>query len=284
MCVIEKFIPKTLNTLSIEEKKDAINELITNLCKKLKIEPIDVVFSNLKNDDGELTIGKFIHHPLCIIINESFINNEKEISYLKKKNIDYDVAVSYYLVHAIAHECYHYFQFNLEKKLIDNIELTDKEKESAYLYFICLYDNLFSSFNIKNEFYDQCDISDEDIYLYSPIELSANSFANEIVSNLGKVDEKENFKQYDNDNLITYFSLTYRNIQNGGNLIQKSINHSLINAINFLNHKNKTSGLSTKYLGIDVEELETYVNKSIKKWKDTEKKQIEFYNTFIKKR
>ena len=120
MSVIKKFIPENYKNLSSDEREQAITEFITDLCKKLKIEPLKVVFTNLTDENGLEYGGKFIHNPTCIAINEKFIETDNEIPFIRDQGMDYDVGIPYFLVHAMAHECYHYYQFCLEKKLIDD--------------------------------------------------------------------------------------------------------------------------------------------------------------------
>lgn len=283
MDILKMFLPNYYSGMNQEDKQLYITFLVNDLCEKLKIDNIPVVFENLTNDQGLTIGGKFIYNPLCIVINEKFINGE-EIEYLKQTGIDYNVAVPYFLVTTIAHECYHYFQFTLEKRLITGEELKRDLKKSAYLYFVCLHDKLFSSFNKKLGIDSLSKISDEDIYLYSPAELNANGFAYQIADTLGKFDTEKNYSQYRNFHTENYFKQIKRNVINGGNLISKSIEHSLQAALDFLNYKNKISGLKTNYLGIDVDELLIEVFDASATWREKEKKEIDVYNKITKKR
>lgn len=283
MNVLKSFIPENFATLTKEEKENAISNLVDNLCTKLGIKSLPVVYENLTNDVGNTIGGKFIFDPLQIIINKNFITDEK-LEYLTLTKMDYDVAVSYLLVSTIAHECYHYFQFALEQKLINGENLSSELKELAYLYFVCLHDVLFSNFNKKAGIYTPCDLEDRYIYSYSPVELSADAFAYQIVELLGKYDTFENYNQYLNFHSLTYFNSIQRNIENGGNLTIKSIAHSLQSALDFLNYKNKTSGLKANYLELDTEDLQKNVIKASKKWIEKENKEIEVYTKIIKKR
>ena len=282
MNVINKFIPENYKQLTNEERELAIKEFIDDLCKKLKIEPIEVIFRNMTDENGLEYGGKFIHNPTCIAINEKFIETDNEIDFIKKQSSDYDVGIAYFLVHAMAHECYHYYQFCLEKKLIDGQELTEEEKTSAYLYFICLHTGLFATYNEKQLGYlPSTKISKEDAYLFAPIELGANSFASEIVEILGKDDNPENYEYYKNIILNTNFKMAFRNHNNGGHLTELSILYSLETVKTFLTYKNAISGTKEPYLGINLEELEEYIDKAIKKWKEIDrrhKRLVEMYN------
>lgn len=282
MNTLKQFLPDTYFKLSQEEKENTIKSLVNDICKKLKISSIPVMFCDLEND-GQYTIGgKFSYNPLQIIINKKFVTGE-EIEYLTQTRMDYEIAVSYFLVNAISHECYHYFQFDLVQKLVKGEAiLNDEFKQSAYLYFVCLNDKIFASFNKKFNIYTPSDINDRDIYDYSPVELSAEAFAYQITDILGKHDFKQNYNQYKDFYSTTYFFSVQRNIKNGGHLISKSINHSLQTALDFLDYKNKISGLKTNYLGIDLLELEKNVIIASKKWKEKEKKEAEIYYKTIK--
>lgn len=281
MNVIKKFIPENYKNLSNEERELAITEFINDLCKKLKIEPLEVIFRNLTDEKGVEYGGKFIHNPTCIAINEKFIETDKKISFIIDQGIDYDIGISYFLVHAMAHECYHYYQFCLEKKLIDEQPLTEEEKISAYIYFIGLHTGLFATYNEKKLGYvPETKISKENVYLYAPIEIGANSFASEIVEVLGNNDLPENHEAYKDIIIQTNFKLALRNHNNGGNLTELSILYSLETVKTFLEYKNATSGVKEPYLGIKINELEKYIDKALEKWKEIDKrhkKLVELY-------
>lgn len=152
------------------------------------------------------------------------------------------------------------------------------------MYFICLHDKLFSNYNKTIGIYNSIDISDENIYLYSPVELSADGFAYQIIDKLRKYDIQENYDQYRNFHSQNYYKMIQRNALNGGNLTSKSISHSLQSALYFLNYKNYLNNSSIPYLNINVTELEQQVAKASKKWIEKENKEIEVYNKIIKKR
>ena len=273
MSIMYKFTPDQFNQLSRIEKERLIKDFVYDLCLKLKIDPIPITFQNLTNINGEELGGKFIHNPTCIAINEKFVDPSQEIEFIKNQGINYDIAIPYFLVHAIAHECYHYYQFTLEKKLIDGIELTEEEKVSAYLYFICLHTNLFANYNEKIlNYVPNTKISKEDLYLYAPIELGANSFASEIVEILGKEDNPENYEFYTNNLINTNLKMALNNYNKGCNLTELSILYSLETVTTFLIYKNSVSGTKNPYLGIDINELETYINKALEKWKEIDKR------------
>ena len=97
------------------------------------------------------------------MLNEQFIKGIG-IDFLNIIDMDYDVANSYFLVNTIAHECYHYFQYTLENMLIKGDSINDSLKSVAYLYFICLNDQIFTSYNQKFGIYNDIDISLFNLY------------------------------------------------------------------------------------------------------------------------
>ena len=52
MNTIKKFIPENYKNLSQQEREEAVIEFINDLCKKLKIEPLEVIFRNLTDENG----------------------------------------------------------------------------------------------------------------------------------------------------------------------------------------------------------------------------------------
>jgi nitrogen regulatory protein PII-like uncharacterized protein len=66
MNVLKSFVPKNFTNLSKEEKEVAVINLINDLCDKLCIASLPVVFEHLEDDEGYTICGKFIFYPLKI--------------------------------------------------------------------------------------------------------------------------------------------------------------------------------------------------------------------------
>ena len=79
MHFFKKFMPDVFNILTIEEKKNIIDELTTYLCNDFNLEPIPVVFDNkLDKQNDHLNIQ---------------VTDEKEwqvYQVIKKPNIKYE--------------------------------------------------------------------------------------------------------------------------------------------------------------------------------------------------
>ena len=168
------------------------------------------------------------------------------------------------------------------KELILNKLLDKYENSKSYLQeinrrIILKLSNL-KQYNIENynekilNYVPNTKISKEDLYLYAPIELGANSFASEIVEILGKEDNPENYEFYTNNLINTNLKMALNNYNKGCNLTELSILYSLETVKTFLIYKNSVSGTKNPYLGIDINELETYINKALEKWKEIDKR------------
>lgn len=278
MNILNKFTPEVFNTLSTEEKKIIIITLSHILMHNLKLESIPIVFGDASKDN-KIIAGKHMHGSPFILINNFFLEDKE----YQSNTINYDIYKPYYLVHTIAHECFHHYQYIETQKLINNHELSQQDKDYAYLYFVCLYSDLFSSLNDKLHFSSLPEMDKNDLYLYSPIEIEANSYGNKLVDSLSQFDNIESFEYYHQFQIGEQFNFINHNRLNGGNLTIKSIDYNLQLAVDFINYKNKENGIKHKYLGIDINELQESVNRAKKKWIKQEKIQTEFLNKIFKK-
>ncbi len=280
MNMLSKFVPDTFNSLKIDEKKQAIINLINEICELLKLDKIDVDFCDLRTNDDKVVVAFFNYLPLSIYINNSFLENDSKYF---NKSINMNIYLPYLLVHAVAHDCFHYYQNDMIMKLVNGCNEPDFDKNQAYLYFICLYQKLFSSFNDKEPFSDVPAIDKSDLYLYSPTEIEANNFGNKITELLSKNDIPNNYSYYQSINISNYLLSLNDEQAKGGGLTIKTIEHNLRLALDFLNYKNKKSGLKAKYLDIDPDDLEKGVKEILKEWKRIYNKRKEFYNKIKKK-
>ena len=251
MCNLEKFKPENYNKLTKAKKKEIIIELANEIFKNLGIAPIPVLFSS--DVSFKKTCGKFQNHPACIYINSFFLDNEVAKNYISKL-IDVYKYIPYQLVTTIAHECYHYYQFCLINKMVKGEELTSEEKDMACLYFVSLYERLFNSFCKKKGISIKDRINEKDLYTYSPTEIAANNYALSFVSQLGNIDNKDNYNYYLVLSALESFT-TPNNQEESDEKADAVFDHNLKTALIFLKHKNDNSGFKAKYLDIDEEEL-----------------------------
>lgn len=255
MKFLDKFIPEKFNNLSLENKIKATRGLAKEIFMELGLKPIPIFINSL---ESEKTLGGiFIKTPpIYICINDLLFDKEYAKQTLNS-DINLDIVLPYSIVSVIAHECYHYYQFELVNKLVQGESLNPNEKEKAYAYFISLYEKIFYSFCDKKMILPALPIDKETVYLFSPAEMDANKYSKCILDKLGEMDNlSSNYKYYqslnsmENDDLI---------------LKQKVLQQDLNLAISFLNYKNRTSGLKEKYLNIDEDDLENTIRAIIKK-------------------
>lgn len=260
---LRKFIPKNFNNLSEDSRIEVVKELANTLFKKLDLEEIPVFFIDNISTNNKKSQGAFMHYPPCIYINSFFIKSDKkevrkEFPYIE----NLDTFLPYQLIFCIAHECYHYYQYNLTKKLVNN-ELTNKEdKDLAYIFFISLYNNLFERLNDKKNFSDIIKLDLDQLYIFSPAEKYANSYAREIVyKTLEYGTIKSDLDEFNNHQLYLVFNKLHFTSKN--NLSEKNvIEYNLKLVLDLLKSKNAESG-KIKYLGIDEVELENSVRNYI---------------------
>ena len=283
MKFFKKFVPSVFNSLTAEEKKEIIIKWSNYLMDNLETERIPVMFDSELEKDGQKVAGKHILAPCFIGLNDLFLKDINEIKENFDGAIDYEIYIPYYLLHTIAHECFHHYQYTLTQKLINDVPLSNQDKDQAYLYFICLYSDLFMSLNDKIHFSKLPEANRMDLYLYSPIEIQANLYGNKITDILGKIDDEKNYMYYQNIQFDEQLKFMKYNKLQGGNLTIKSIEYRLQLALDFLEYKNKTNGVKVKYLGIDQKELEESVKRTITTWKKKEIVQNKFLDKIFKK-
>jgi len=266
MLYLDKFMPDIYNNLTKEEKVDLINDFANEIFEELNIEPIGIIVDGIPNNEKKL--GQFVNFPAYILVNDLFINPEKAATLFKSNSTANDF-IPYFLVNTIAHECYHYYQYCIVKKLINNELTSQKEKEEAYLYFIGIYEKIFASFCKKKDIAIEDNLTEDIIYRFSPVEISANDFAYSIV---------ELYKNIPNVNKDVFLTVL---LNSGtlssdieGNSVEEFkrdqvIEHCLNVALAFLNYKNKNSGLKAKYLDIDETELESSIKSKLKSYNQT---------------
>ena len=282
MSVFENFIPSKFNSLSIEEKKDAIIDLAYYLFNSLKLEPIPILFDKKSKKDGSILSGKFFHERPSIFINEIFLNSSNLSNLFQNQIKDIPSYIPYHIIHTVAHECYHYYQFHLVKQLVAGAVPEDK-RVIAHLYFICLFSNLFSNYNDNFGLSEPSKLSDKELYLFTPTEIEANSFAYDINTIFNKLINDSSYEQYDKMRFDEKCNLLDYNISRGGHLTEQTILYNLRIALDFLNYKNKTSGLKTNYLGIDIEELQRSVKEAMIPFVKAENNQLKLFNKIFKK-
>lgn len=270
MIDLKYFTPNEYNNLTIEEKREIIEELANDIFEELDIEPIPVYFNDI--DREKTSWGMFLKAPPCILINNYFLNNNEAKKHLSDA-IDVDAFLPYFLVYTIAHECYHYHQFCLINRFADGENLSEKEKELASLYFISLYEKIFYAYCLEKGLIEEGELSRDQVYNFSPAETSANSFADKYIEKLEKVDNNPNNYIYYNYNMIL------NEASKGPNMRDKVIQHNLDVALTFLKYKNMSNGKKNGFLGIDVEKLEITINNILKK----EQSKKSGINTLLKK-
>ena len=263
MELLEKFAPKNYNALSKEERIVAIKQLANHFFKKFNLEPIGVTFDTLSEDR---TVGGIFMKgaPTFICINSFFV----DYTFAENKfrsDLNLDVFLPYFLVATIAHECYHYYQYELVNDLVQEEELTPKQKDKAYLYFISLYEKLFSAICEEKGIMPEDDLTKKEIYTLSPAEVSANEFASGITMDLAKYDELSNYLYY-----AYYISLMDADIRR--DVEEEVIMHDLNVALTLLKYKTQTVVSKGNYLDIDPDELEKSILKQIAKRKETKAK------------
>lgn len=263
MELLEKFAPKNYNALSREERIEAINQLAKYFFRKLNLEPVIVTFDTLSE---EKTVGGIFMKgvPAFICLNSFFV----DYSFAENKfrsDLNLEVFLPYFLVATIAHECYHYYQYELVNDLVQEEELTPKQKDKAYLYFISLYEKLFSAICEEKGILPEDDLTKKEIYTLSPAEVSANEFASDVVTSLAAVDELSNYLYY-----TYYISLMDADVRK--DIEEEVIMHDLNVALTLLKYKTQTAVSKGNYLGIDPDELEKSILKQIDKRKETKSK------------
>jgi len=285
MHFFKKFMPDVFNILTIEEKKNIIDELTTYLCNDFNLEPIPVVLDNKLDKQNNPILGQLLYEKPFISINEAFITGDVETQKnIFNSYINLHVFIPYYLMHTIAHECYHYHQYDTVKKLVSERLTDENDINEASLNFVCLYSELLISLNSKINFSNrECPLSLNDLYRYSPCEVQAEAYASKITDILGKIDYKEYYKYYADLEVIDQLEFNKHNIDNGSNLIVKTIEYNLQLALDFLSYKNKTSGVKTNYLGLDPFVLEKSVKRILQAWSKKEKSETDFVKKLLKK-
>lgn len=270
MEILKKFKPDYFNGLSIEEKKECAKKLAYYIMDTLKLERIPVTF-NMFEDEPVAYLGKLLRVPTFIFIHEILLTGNSSYYNGNADSLNNDVLRTYLLVHTIAHECYHYYQFDLTKKLVNNPEsLTKKEKENAYNFFISSFSKIFSKINEKDHFSNPTYISENDLYLFSYSEYRANKFANRYTTLLGiNCDTRNNLELFHKK--IINLEEAARKITEktcGEKMYAKVTEHNLNLTLDYLNYKKKYNNLKGNYLGIDTNELKKYAEKLIETQKD----------------
>ena len=270
MELLEKFAPKNYNKLDKYERIESIKQLANYFFKKLNLEPVIVTFDTLSE---EKTVGGVFMKgvPAFICLNSFFV----DYSFAENKfrsDLNLEVFLPYFLVATIAHECYHYYQYELVNDLVQEEELTPKQKDKAYLYFISLYEKLFSAICEEKGILPEDDLTKKEIYTLSPAEVSANEFASEITMDLAKFDDLSNYLYY-----AYYISLMDADVRR--DVEEEVIMHDLKVALALLTHKTQTSVSKGTYLGIDTKELEESILKQIKKRKELKAKKDKLSGT-----
>lgn len=270
MDLLKKFSPKNYKSLSIEERIIAIKQLANHFFKKLNLKPIGITFDTISD---EKTVGGIFMKgvPTFICLNSFFLDYSFAENKFRK-DLDLDVFLPYFLVASIAHECYHYYQYELVNNLVAEKELTPKQKDKAYLYFISLYEKLFAAICEEKGILPEDDLTPKEIYALSPSEISANEFASGIVTDLATFDELHNYLYYS-----YYIGLMDSDVRT--DVEEDVIMHDLNVALTLLKHKNQTAVSRGNYLGIDPNELEESILRQVKKRKELKVKKEKLSGT-----
>lgn len=266
MNYLKDFVPESFDKKGKREKIISITNLSFEIFKQLNISEIPIIFNAEQNN---LTLsGKFITNPTCIYINNFFLDKDLSKAALSDL-INLYSFLPYYLVHTLAHECFHYYQFCLINKLT-NDELEGEEKDIAYLYFISLYNKLFQSYCQNQGLNLNYDINDDILYHYSFVESKADKFAKKVTELLNEQEEHDtNFNYFKSIMRIMDSTLPKIDGKTFDEVQLEVLKQNLDVAYSFLKHKNSISGLKTKYLNIDEEDLKDSVERSIKKMEQT---------------
>lgn len=270
MEILEKFKPDYFNNLSLSEKQKTVKELGYFIMDKLRLKHIPITFYLYENEPVSY-LGKLIRHPTFIYIHEILLTGTSD-NYSKSKDmLDNDIFRTYLLVFSVAHECYHYYQLNLIKKLVHEPEtLTQKEKEDAYKFFVSSFSKIFSTLNEKYHFSSPPCISEKDLYLFSYSEYSANKFASGYTYLLGThYDDQKNLDLFRSKHIIPE-DTTRRLIEKiyGEKMFAKVSEHNLKLAVDYLKYKKTYNNLKDDYLGINIDDLENCLNELIKEQKE----------------
>lgn len=258
---LKDFIPEEFAKKNRREKMSSIRNLSKEIFENLNISEVPIIF-NAQQKDITLS-GKFITNPVCIYINDFFLDSTAAKETLSDL-INHHSFLPYYLVHTLAHECFHYYQFCLINKLANN-ELEGKEKDLAYLYFISLYNKLFLKYCQNQGLNLNYNFNDDILYNYSFVESKSDEFAKKISELLSENEEQNTSFNYFNSVMRIMESSLPKIEEKSFDEIQiEVLKQNLDVAYTFLKHKNSISGLKAKYLNIDEEELKESVEKSIK--------------------